>query len=148
MHPAGGWVLPPVQKLVASSIFTFGENETRPGHRHQFPHFRKKMGDFVFLSSQNSLRRLFRILLHPRKDLQNGNCGVYLRCKLLVNIYVGGGRDRTVTQPGLNILQPNTVGKQQFLKGGYQRQGAVTGLGFGTIIQLPLYYTSPDLETL
>jgi hypothetical protein len=39
MQMSGGHLLPPVQKLVASSVFTFGENESRPGHRHQFPHF-------------------------------------------------------------------------------------------------------------
>ena len=54
--------------------------------------------------SEQVLSDLLRFFFHRRENRENGICRLYLRGKLLMQIGVCGGGDRTVTKPGLNIF--------------------------------------------
>ena len=51
--------------------------------------------------------------LHSGQNLKNRICGIDFGSKLLMHINICRGGNCTVSQPGLNIFQADTVGKEQ-----------------------------------
>ena len=51
--------------------------------------------------------------LHSGQNLKNRIRGIDLGSKFLMHINISRGGNRTVSQPGLNIFQADTVGKKQ-----------------------------------
>ena len=53
------------------------------------------------------------VFVRSGQNLKNRICGIDLGSKFLMHINICRGGNRTVSQPGLNIFQADTVGKKQ-----------------------------------
>ncbi len=74
--------------------------------------FGNKMAVFCLDNKEVNVLSLC-FFLGSRKNLKNCICRTDLGGKFLMHINICRGGNRTVSQPGLNILQADTIGKKQ-----------------------------------
>ena len=70
------------------------------------------MAVFCF-SNKEVIEHSLCLFLHSGQNLKNCICGIDFGSKFLMHINICRGGNRTVSQPGLNIFQADTISQQQ-----------------------------------